>query len=110
MPRGRRRRGSDSVLFKSAEWIGWALAGLEREIAETRARLAVLNEQAARLRGRVGVAARRGVAAAVAASTAKPSVPKARRRGRMSAEGRKRISEMMKKRWLEAKKKNKNRL
>jgi len=33
-----------------------------------------------------------------------------RRRGRMTAEGRKRISEMMKRRWAEAKKKNKNRL
>ena len=65
MPRGRRRKKSDSVLFKSAEWIGWALGGLEREIAETRERLATLNEQAAKLRGRVGVAARRGVAAAV---------------------------------------------
>jgi hypothetical protein len=109
MPRGRRRNRSDGVLFKSAEWIGWALGGLEREIAETRERLAVLNAQAAKLRGRVGVAAKRGVAAAVAASSSEPSVRK-RRRGRMSAEGRKRISEMMKKRWLEAKKKNKNRL
>lgn len=105
MPRGRRRKRSDSVLFKSAEWIGWALGGLEREIAETRERLALLNAQAAKLRGRVGIAAKRGVAAAVAASSST-----ARPRRRMSAEGRKRISEMMKKRWLEAKKKNKNRL
>jgi hypothetical protein len=109
MPRGRRRKKSDSVLFKSAEWIGWALGGLEREIAETRERLAMLNAQAAKLRGRVGVAAKRGVAAAVASSSSAPAARK-RRRGRMSAEGRKRISEMMKKRWLEAKKKNKNRL
>jgi len=108
MPRGRRRTKSDNVLFKSAEWVGWALAGLEREIVETRARLAVLNEQAAKLRGRVGVAARRGVAAAVAAASPEPSTT--RTRGRMSAEGRKRISEMMKKRWIEAKKKNKTRL
>ena len=112
MPRGRRRKKSDSVLFKSAEWIGWALAGLEREIVETRARLVVLNEQAAKLRGRVGVAAKRGVAAAVAAASPGPASAAARprRRGRMSAEGRKRISEMMKKRWIEAKKKNKTRL
>ncbi len=109
MPRGRRRKRSDSVLFKSAEWIGWALAGLEREIAETRERLALLNAQAAKLRGRVGIAAKRGVAAAVAASSSTPTA-RPRSRGRMSAEGRKRISEMMKKRWLEAKKKNKNRL
>ena len=109
MPRGRRKKQADSVLFKSAEWIGWALGGLEREISETRERLAALNEQAAKLRSRVGVAAQRGVEAAVAASKGEPAVRK-RRRGKMSAEGRKRISEMMKKRWLEAKKKNKNRL
>jgi hypothetical protein len=95
-------------LFKSAEWIGWALGGLEREIAETRERLALLNVEAAKLRSRVGIAAKRGVAAAVAASSSAPTVR--RRRGRMSAEGRKRISDMMKKRWLEAKKKNKKRL
>ena len=71
MPRGRRRKKSDSVLFKSAEWIGWALGGLEREIAETRERLAMLNEQAAKLRARVGMAAKRGVAAAVAASASR---------------------------------------
>ena len=110
MPRGRRRKKSNSVLFKSAEWAGWALAGLEREIAETRARLVTLNEQAAKLRGRVGLAARRGVAAAVTASSSEKPAKRTRRRGRMSAAGRKRISEMMKKRWLEAKKKNKNRL
>jgi hypothetical protein len=33
-----------------------------------------------------------------------------KRRRRMSPEARKRISEMMKKRWAEAKKKNRNRL
>ena len=63
MPRGRRRKRSDSVLFKSAEWIGWALGGLEREIAETRERLALLNvagRQAARPRRRCGKARRRG--------------------------------------------------
>lgn len=110
MARGRRRKKSGSVLFKSAEWIGWALGGLEREIAETRERLATLNEQAAKLRGRIGVAARRGVDAAVAASSSKKPAGRRRRRGRMTAEGRKRISEMMKRRWAEAKKKNKNRL
>ena len=110
MPRGRRKKQADGVLFKSAEWIGWALGGLEREISETRERLAVLNEQAATLRRRVGVAAQRGVQAAVVASAGAPAVVRKRRRGKMSAEGRKRISEMMKRRWLEAKKKNKNRL
>lgn len=101
MARGRPRKTSDNVLFKSAEWVGWALGGLEREIAETKERLVVLNEQAAKLRTRLGVAARRGVAAAVAASSAEPR-PRGRRR--MSAEGRKRISEMMKKRWAERRK------
>jgi branched-subunit amino acid aminotransferase/4-amino-4-deoxychorismate lyase len=109
MPRRQRGKKSDSVLFKSAEWIGWALGGLEREIEETRERLKMLTDQAAALRSRVGVAARRGVAAAVAAHAAgKPAGPT--RRGRMSAEGRRRMSEMMKKRWQEAKKKNRNRL
>jgi hypothetical protein len=97
------------VLFKSAEWVGWALGGLEREIAETKARLVLLNEQAAKLRKRVGAADERGVAAAVAASSAETPARR-RRRTSMSAEGRKRISEMMKRRWAEAKKKNKNRL
>jgi branched-subunit amino acid aminotransferase/4-amino-4-deoxychorismate lyase len=108
MPRKRREKKSDSVLFKSAEWIGWAIGGLEREIEETRERLKVLTDQAAALRSRVGVAARRGVAAAVAANAGKPVGTS--RRGRMSAEGRRRMSEMMKKRWQEAKKKNRNRL
>ena len=72
MPRGRRKKQADGVLFKSAEWIGWALGGLEREISETRERLAVLNEQAATLRRRIGVAAQRGVEAAVVASAGAP--------------------------------------
>jgi len=78
---------------------------LEREIAETRARLASLTAQAATLRNRVG--ARRGAAAD---TTADAATPRRRRRGRMTAEGRKRISDMMKKRWAEAKKKNRNHL
>jgi hypothetical protein len=110
MARRRRRNKSDNVLFKSAEWVGWALAGLEREIVDTRARLARLNEQAAMLRGRVGVAAKRGVAAAAAAASSEPAAARTRRAGGMSAEGRNRISEMVKKRWIEAKKKNKTRL
>jgi hypothetical protein len=105
MPRGRRRKGN--ALFKSAEWIGWALGGLEREISETRDRLASLTAQAATLRNKIGVGPRRAVAAAVAGVK---GPGRRRRRGRMTAEGRKRISEMMKKRWAEAKKKNRNRL
>ena len=107
MPRRRRKGKVEGVLLKSAELIGWALGGLEREIAQTRERLAALNTQADRLRARIGVAARRGAAAATAAGA--PANRK-RRRGQMSAEARKRISDNMKKRWAEAKKKNKNRL
>jgi hypothetical protein len=86
--------------------IGWALGGLEREIAETRDRLAALTAQAAKLRARIGGAARKGALAAATAATDGP----VRRRARMTAAGRKRISEMMKKRWAEAKKKKRNRL
>ena len=107
MPRGRRRKASGNDLFKSAEWAGWALAGLEREITQTKERLALLNEQAAKLRGRLGRSGGGTGGGGAAASSAE--TPKARRKT-MSPEGRKRISEMMKKRWLEAKKKNKNRL
>ena len=32
MPRGRPRKNPDDVLLKSAELIGWALGGIEREI------------------------------------------------------------------------------
>jgi hypothetical protein len=90
--------------MKSAEFIGWALGGIEREIAQTRERLAELNAQAARLRARVGQSAGRSRPAA--ASSDEPGAAKRRRR-KMSAEGRKRISEMMKKRWAEYRKKKK---
>ncbi len=105
MPRGRRKQRSD-VLLKSAELVGWALGGLEREIALTRERLAALTAQADRLRARAGGSLRSLAAAATHGNDAGA----ARRRGRMTAEGRKRISDMMKKRWAEAKKKNRNHL
>ncbi len=102
MPRGRRTK-SEGVLIKSAEMLGWALGGLEREIALTRERLASLTAQAGRLRARVGSAAAKGPAAA--ATFAEPAVTRfKKRRRRMSAEARKRMSEMMKKRWAERKK------
>ena len=101
MPRGRPRK-SDEVLMKSAEFIGWALGGLEREIAHTRERLATLTAQAARLRERMGG----GKSAAAAAGQVEPTGRRRRRRRRMSAEARKRMSEMMKKRWAERRKKN----
>jgi hypothetical protein len=103
MPRGRRKGKSANVLLTSAEFVGWALGGLEREITQTRERLAALTAQAAKLRARAGTAAR-------AADAGPGPAPARRRRGKMTAEGRKRISEMMKRRWADAKKKNKNHL
>jgi hypothetical protein len=100
MPRGRPRK-QDSMLLKSAEFIGWALGGLEREIAQTRQRLAVLNEQAARLRTRVGTGMAR--AAAASSSGARPPGGKRKRR-KLSPEARKRISEAQTKRWAEQRK------
>jgi hypothetical protein len=108
MPRGRRRTKSTDVLLRSAELVGWALGGLEREIAQTRERLAALNAQAAKLRARAGASIRATLGTGV--STNGPVSRKRRRRGGMTAAGRKRISDMMKKRWAEAKKKNRNRL
>jgi predicted transcriptional regulator len=96
------------VLIRSAELIGWALGGIEREITETRKKLAALTAQAAQLRSRVGIRAGRTVAAvadAVAAEGETIAVAvRKRRRRKMSPEARKRMSEMMKKRWAERKK------
>ena len=107
MPRGRPRKTADDVLMKSAEMIGWALGGLEREIATTKERLSKLTEQANALRAKVGrnVTAARGEAAA-----AETGGGRRRRRRAMSPEARKRISELMKKRWSERKKKGQNKL
>ena len=107
MPRGRPRKNPTDVLIKSAEFIGWALGGIEREILETRHRLNALTAQANQLRARIGAKGTRAVAAAAAplesAVPAGPAAPKRRRR-KMSAEARKRMSEMMKKRWAERRK------
>lgn len=104
MARRRARKTGEDMLVRSAEFIGWALGGLEREIAQTRERLAALNAQAIKLRARIGGAAPKRGRAAEALSD-ETSVGKRRGPRRMSAEGRKRISEMMKKRWAERKKK-----
>jgi hypothetical protein len=78
------------MLVKSAELIGWALGGLEREIVATKARLSSLTTQAAALRKRMGAA---------------PAARSGRKQRRtMSPEARKRISEMMTKRWAERRK------
>ena len=102
MPRGRPRKTPDEVLFKSAEMIGWAIGGLEREIVLTRERLAGLTAQVAKLRARAGVRGAGGTAADSADAAAGGG--RKRRRRKMSAEARKRISEMMKTRWAERRK------
>ena len=104
MPRGRPRKNQEDVLFKSAELIGWALGGIEREILQTRERLASLTAQATKLRTRLG---RSGQARAGSAAGNEPVGRRARRRRRhMSPEARKKISDMMKKRWAERRRKN----
>jgi hypothetical protein len=104
MPRGRPRKSTEDVLLKSAEMIGWALGGLEREIAATRDRLAALSAQATKLRARLGKAGAAGRAAAAGDESGGGLRSRVRRRRKMSAEARKRISEMMKKRWAERRK------
>jgi hypothetical protein len=95
--RRRRRKQEEGISVRSAEFLGWALGGLEREIGRTRERLALLTAQAGQLRKRVaGMSGQQQASAA--AVPAKPAVP---RRRRLTPEGRKRLSEMMKKRWAE---------
>lgn len=108
MPAGRPKKNQEDVLMKSAELIGWAIGGLEREIAQTRERLAALTAQAAKLRARAGAKGARAAAAAGEDLSEQPGSRSAgaeggrkRRRRKMSPEARKRISEMMKKRWAE---------
>jgi hypothetical protein len=104
MPPGRPRK-NDDVLMKSAEMIGWAIGGLEREISQTRERLSALTAQAAKLRKRAGI---RGSSTATEApgprAAASVEGGGKRKRRKMSPEARKRISEMMKKRWAERRK------
>jgi hypothetical protein len=107
MPRGRPRKNRNDVLLKSAELMGWALGGIEREISATRERLAALTAQANQLRGRLGA---RAAAAAGQVVEAGARVGRRRRRRKMSPEARKRIAENMRKRWAEAKKRGRTRL
>lgn len=107
MARGRARKKQGDVLVKSAELIGWAIGGIEREILQTRERLSSLITQAGKLRARAG--AGKGAAPSAGARTATSAggagTGRKRRRRKMSPEARKRISEMMKKRWAERRKK-----
>jgi hypothetical protein len=110
MPRGRPRKNPADVLIKSAELIGWALGGIEREILETRHRLSALTAQATELRKRAGIKGGRPAtvqAAGAAAEIEETGAPveRERHRRKMSPEARKRMSEMMKKRWAERRKK-----
>ena len=99
MARKRPRRSGPDALVKSAEFVGWALGGLEREIAQTRERLAALNAQAVQLRARFGKRASSPEPAAAA-----PAPSRRKRRRNMSAAARQRISAAMKKRWAERRK------
>jgi hypothetical protein len=103
MPPGRPRKNKDA-LVRSAELIGWAIGGIEREIVQTRERLAALTAQATSLRTRAGLRRSAGATDAGEAASEAPTKGRKRRRRRMSPEARKRISEMMKKRWAERKK------
>jgi len=100
MARARSAKSGEDMLVKSAEFVGWALGGLEREIAQTRERLAALNAHAVKLRARIGKA----TPAAAAKDDATEKVSRKQRRRQMSAEARERISSAMKKRWAERKK------
>lgn len=99
MARTRSAKSDDDMLVKSAEFVGWALGGLEREITKTRERLASLNAQAVKLRARIGKAI-----PAVAAADHGEKASRKQRRRQMSREARERISSAMKKRWAERKK------
>src|SRR3954454_9819221 len=97
MARRRATKSADDMLVRSAEFVGWALGGLEREIVQTRERLASLNAQAVKLRARVGKA----VPGAAATADAGEKASRKQRRRQMSTEARNRISSAMKKRWAE---------
>jgi hypothetical protein len=98
-----RKTNARDAVIKSAEMIGWAIGGLEREIIHTRERLAALTAQAAKLRARIG--GRQATIGERVQPAADTPVPRKRRK--MSAAARKRMSEMMKKRWAERKKNKK---
>jgi hypothetical protein len=99
MARGASRKSGQDVLVKSAEFIGWALGGLEKEIAQTRERLTALNAQALKLRTRIGKGG--SSPRTTEPSVASTPVSRRQRRSQMSAEARQRLSDMMKQRWAE---------
>ena len=106
MPRGRPKKIQGDVMMRSAEMIGWAIGGLEREILATKERLASLTEQADALRRRMPVAASklRGAIETKPSEAGGATGGGVRKRRKMSRAARQRISEMMKKRWAERRK------
>ena len=74
---------------------------MEREIAQTRERLAALNAHAVKLRARIGKAT---AACRPRRPSAAGKASRKQRRRQMSAEARERISSAMKKRWAERRK------
>ena len=105
MARGRPKKDQGDVLMKSAEMIGWAIGGIEREILQTRERLSALTAQATKLRARVGAGTGTAAAAADSPAAGGAAAGRQRRRRKMSPESRQQISEAMKKRWAERRKK-----
>jgi hypothetical protein len=101
MARGGSRKDGQDVLVKSAEFIGWALGGLEKEIAQTRDRLTALNAQALKLRTKIGRGESSSPESKEAAAVAARAASRRQRRSQMSPEARQRLSEMMKQRWVE---------
>lgn len=93
-------------MMKSAEMIGWAIGGLEREIVATKERLAALTAQANALKAKMPASAARarGYVEAQANEVAAGTERVVRKRRKMSREARKKISDMMKKRWAERRK------
>jgi hypothetical protein len=79
-------KAGEDVLVKSAEFIGWALGGLEREIALTRDRLTALTAEAVKLRARIGTPS-----PAPAAAKTRPARPASRPARRLPAGKRQRI-------------------
>jgi hypothetical protein len=95
----RRRKARRRLSSTAPEILAWALHGIEREIALTRDRLAHLTIQARKMRARVGTAA-----AQVAEPVRKAVAPARKRRRKLTAEGRRRIIEAVKRRWAAQKK------
>jgi hypothetical protein len=111
-PRKTKGDSTHNVLYKSAEFIGWALGGIEREILDTKNRLTALTDKASQLRARLGLGGvarqakrtRTAAGGAAVTSTAQAGRKGRRRRRRLTREQRAAISERMKRTWAERRK------